>query len=95
MTENKKWVMNRKVKRLRTVCRPSDPPTSTSKAELHPIRYYWECGGMCRKKFTVVGPATQPNHQYCLLLSTVIQAAFKFGSKMVKCHQSSGCNSSS
>ncbi|GFW96925.1 transposable element Tcb2 transposase [Trichonephila clavipes] len=46
VTGDEKWVIYRNLKRLRTVCHPSDSPASTSKAEFHPkevlLSVWWD-----------------------------------------------------
>ncbi|GFS98290.1 uncharacterized protein TNCV_2208331 [Trichonephila clavipes] len=58
--------MYRNVNRRRPVCRASDPPASTSKAELHPkmlLSVWWDM-----RKINLLCSATQPNSQCCLQL---------------------------
>jgi [histone H3]-lysine36 N-dimethyltransferase SETMAR len=74
VTGDEKWVMYRNVKRRRTVCRPSDPPASTSKAELHPkkvlLSVWWDVEGIIH--WEVLPPNQTINAAfYCLQLDRV------------------------
>ncbi|GFS83979.1 transposase [Trichonephila clavipes] len=80
--------MYRSMKRRRTVCRPSDPPASTLKAELNPkkvlLSVWWDVRAIELEvlPFIINDP---------FLLFKIKQPALKFGSKMAKSHQSSRC----
>ncbi|GFV35955.1 hypothetical protein TNCV_2867131 [Trichonephila clavipes] len=70
----RKWVMYPNVKRRNTECRPSDPPASTSKVELHPkkmlLSVWWDGQGIIQSKIVPLNQTITAAF-YCLQLGCI------------------------